>query len=86
MATSVNPYAGPSLNPNPSGKELFRALCNYLSTQDLMTVTYSKSGFILIFADVYITDLCVKDNSRGDYGSIPKCGPCFMQRLFEPIN
>ncbi|KAH9482104.1 Chitin synthase 6 [Psilocybe cubensis] len=39
MATSVNPFAGPSLNPNPSDDELFSALRNYLSTQDLMSVT-----------------------------------------------
>ena len=39
MATSVNPFAGPSMNPNPSDEELFNALPNYLSTQDLMTVT-----------------------------------------------
>jgi chitin synthase len=39
MATSVNPFAGPSMNPNPSDAELFNALCNYLSKQDLMTVT-----------------------------------------------
>ena len=39
MATSVNPFAGPSMNPNPSDEELFNALRNYLSTQDLMTVT-----------------------------------------------
>ena len=39
MATSVNPFAGPSMNPNPSNEELFNALRNYLSTQDLMTVT-----------------------------------------------
>jgi len=39
MATSVNPFAGPSLNPNPTNDDLFNALRNYLSTQDLMTVT-----------------------------------------------
>ena len=39
LATSVNPFAGPSMNPNPSDDELFNALRNYLSTQDLMTVT-----------------------------------------------
>ena len=39
FATSVNPFAGPSQNPNPSDEELFQALRNYLSTQDLMTVT-----------------------------------------------
>ncbi|PPQ77158.1 hypothetical protein CVT25_010786 [Psilocybe cyanescens] len=39
MATSVNPFAGPSMNPNPSDDELFNALRNYLSTQDLMSVT-----------------------------------------------
>lgn len=39
MATSVNPFAGPSMNPDPSDDDLFNALRNYLSTQDLMTVT-----------------------------------------------
>ncbi|KAI9508915.1 glycosyltransferase family 2 protein [Russula earlei] len=39
LATTVNPFAGPSQNPNPSDEELFQALRNYLSTQDLMTVT-----------------------------------------------
>lgn len=39
LATSVNAFAGPSMNPNPSDEELFNALRNYLSTQDLMTVT-----------------------------------------------
>jgi len=39
MATSVNPFAGPSLNPSPSDEELFGALRMYLSTQDLMSVT-----------------------------------------------
>ena len=39
MATSVNPFAGPSMNPNPSDEEVFGALRNYLSTQDLMSVT-----------------------------------------------
>jgi chitin synthase len=38
-ATTVGPLAGPSLNPNPSDDEVFNALRNYLSTQDLMTVT-----------------------------------------------
>jgi chitin synthase len=38
-ATSVNPFAGPSMNPEPSDEELFQGLRNYLSTQDLMTVT-----------------------------------------------
>ena len=47
MATSVNPFAGPSMNPNPSDEELFSALRNYLSTQDLMTVT--KKWVILSF-------------------------------------
>ena len=38
-ATTVNPFAGPSQNPEPTDEELFQALRNYLSTQDLMTVT-----------------------------------------------
>lgn len=37
MATTV--LAGPSLNPNPSDHELYNALRNFSSTQDLMTVT-----------------------------------------------
>ncbi|PPQ66863.1 hypothetical protein CVT24_008571 [Panaeolus cyanescens] len=39
LATTVNPFSGPSLNPNPTDEDLFNALRNYLSTQDLMTVT-----------------------------------------------
>jgi chitin synthase len=39
MATSVNAFAGPSQNVNPTDDELFNALRIYLSTQDLMTVT-----------------------------------------------
>ena len=38
MATSVNMF-GPSNSTNPTDEELFNALRNYLSTQDLMTVT-----------------------------------------------
>ncbi|OJA16306.1 hypothetical protein AZE42_03378 [Rhizopogon vesiculosus] len=37
MATTA--FAGPSMNPNPSDEELYNALRNFLSTQDLMTVT-----------------------------------------------
>jgi chitin synthase len=39
MATTANMFSGPSQNPNPSDDDLFSALRNYLSTQDLMTVT-----------------------------------------------
>ncbi|THG97676.1 hypothetical protein EW026_g4373 [Hermanssonia centrifuga] len=39
MATSVNPFSGPNMNSNPSDDDLINALRNYLSTQDLMTVT-----------------------------------------------
>lgn len=39
MATTVNPFAGPSTSTNPSDEELTTALRNYLSTQDLMTVS-----------------------------------------------
>ncbi|KAI0940344.1 hypothetical protein AcV5_001478 [Taiwanofungus camphoratus] len=39
LATSVNPFAGPSMNPDPSDDDLVNALRNFLSTQDLMTVT-----------------------------------------------
>ncbi|CCM00474.1 uncharacterized protein FIBRA_02507 [Fibroporia radiculosa] len=39
LATSVNPFAGPSMNPDPSNEDLVNALRNYLSTQDLMAVT-----------------------------------------------
>lgn len=50
LATSVNPFAGPSMNPNPSDDELINALRNYLSTQDLMSVT-KKS--VLLLAGLY---------------------------------
>lgn len=39
LATTINPFAGPNMNPNPTDEELFNALRSYLSTQDLMTVT-----------------------------------------------
>ncbi|GLB34323.1 putative TRAFAC class myosin-kinesin ATPase superfamily, myosin family protein [Lyophyllum shimeji] len=39
LATTANPFAGPSSSTNPTDDELFSALRNYLSTQDLMTVT-----------------------------------------------
>ncbi|KAF7317673.1 Glycosyltransferase family 2 protein [Mycena kentingensis (nom. inval.)] len=39
LATTANMFSGPSQNPNPTDDELFTALRNYLSTQDLMTVT-----------------------------------------------
>ena len=39
MATTANLFAGPSQNPNPTDEDLINALRNYLSTQDLMTVT-----------------------------------------------
>lgn len=39
MATTANMFAGPSMNPNPTDDDLVNALRNYLSTQDLMTVT-----------------------------------------------
>ena len=53
MATSVNPFAGPSLNPNPTDEDLFNALRNYLSTQDLMTVT-KKFVFSLSSCDLLL--------------------------------
>jgi chitin synthase len=39
VATSANPFMGPSMNPNPTDDDIVNALRNYLSTQDLMTVT-----------------------------------------------
>ncbi|PFH50393.1 glycosyltransferase family 2 protein [Amanita thiersii Skay4041] len=39
LATSVNPFAGPSNSTDPTDEELYNALRNYLSTQDLMSVT-----------------------------------------------
>jgi chitin synthase len=39
MATTMNPFMGPSQNADPSNDELYNALKHYLSTQDLMTVT-----------------------------------------------
>ena len=53
MATSVNPFAGPSINPNPTHKDLFNALRNYLSTQGLMTVT-KKLVLLLHFCNLLL--------------------------------
>jgi len=39
LATTANLFSGPSTSTNPTDDELFTALRNYLSTQDLMTVT-----------------------------------------------
>jgi chitin synthase len=39
LATTANPFLGPSNSTNPTDEELTNALRNYLSTQDLMTVT-----------------------------------------------
>jgi chitin synthase len=47
MATSVNAFAGPSQNANPTDDELFNALRIYLSTQDLMTVTKKWVPFVV---------------------------------------
>ncbi|KAG8219096.1 glycosyltransferase family 2 protein [Butyriboletus roseoflavus] len=62
MATSVNPFAGPSLNPNPTDEDVFNALRNYLSTQDLMTVT-KKTAREAIMAKFPKADL----TSRKDF-------------------
>ncbi|TEB20895.1 hypothetical protein FA13DRAFT_1800569 [Coprinellus micaceus] len=59
MATSVNPFAGPSMNANPTDEELFNALRNYLSTQDLMSVT-KKTAREAIAAKFPKADLTVK--------------------------
>jgi chitin synthase len=39
LATTANPFLGPSNSTNPTDEELTNALRNYLSSQDLMTVT-----------------------------------------------
>jgi chitin synthase len=52
MATTV--FAGPSMNPNPSDDELYNALRNFLSTQDLMTVT-KKYVFSLLDCILVLT-------------------------------
>ncbi|KAF8121024.1 chitin synthase-domain-containing protein [Boletus edulis] len=51
-ATSVNAFAGPSLNSNPSDEEVFNALRTYLSTQGLMTVTKKTAREAMIKADL----------------------------------
>ena len=53
FATSVNPFATPNMTENPTDEELFQALRNYLSTQDLMTVT-KKCDFLLLCAELYV--------------------------------
>lgn len=49
LATTVNPFAGPSMNPDPTDDDLVNALRNYLSTQDLMSVTKKYVGTFLPF-------------------------------------
>ncbi|KAK0190305.1 glycosyltransferase family 2 protein [Armillaria mellea] len=62
LATTVNPFAGPSNNPNPSDEELIGALRNYLSTQDLMTVS-KKTAREAMAARFPVADLA----SRKDF-------------------
>ncbi|KAF8076925.1 glycosyltransferase family 2 protein [Lyophyllum atratum] len=62
LATTANPFAGPSTSTNPSDDELFSALRNYLSTQDLMTVT-KKTAREAIMARFPKADL----SSRKDF-------------------
>ncbi|KAF5358650.1 hypothetical protein D9758_007745 [Tetrapyrgos nigripes] len=62
MATTVNPFAGPSMNSDPSDDELFSALRTYLSTQDLMTVT-KKTAREAVMAKFPKADL----SSRKDF-------------------
>ncbi|KAG0695993.1 glycosyltransferase family 2 protein [Suillus ampliporus] len=62
MATSVNAFAGPSFNPNPTDDDIFNTLRNYLSTQDLMTVT-KKTAREAIMAKFPKADL----TSRKDF-------------------
>ncbi|KAF9802850.1 hypothetical protein IEO21_09809 [Rhodonia placenta] len=61
LATSVNPFAGPSMNPDPSDDDLINALRNYLSTQDLMTVTKNhrlfRGFFVYIVSSSVVTGL-----------------------------
>ena len=56
MATSVNPFAGPSMNPDPTDDDLFNALRNYLSTQDLMTVTKKWVSRLLLIRSRFNID------------------------------
>ncbi|KAF8634627.1 hypothetical protein AX15_000804 [Amanita polypyramis BW_CC] len=62
FATSVNPFAGPSMSIDPTDEELYNALRNYLSTQDLMTVT-KKTAREAIIARFPRADL----SSRKDF-------------------
>ncbi|KAI5116392.1 hypothetical protein M0805_005329 [Coniferiporia weirii] len=62
LATTMNPFAGPNLNENPSDSELFNALRAYLSTQDLMTIT-KKTAREAIMAKFPKADL----TSRKDF-------------------
>ncbi|PBK94008.1 chitin synthase [Armillaria gallica] len=62
LATTVNPFAGPNNNPNPSDEELIAALRNYLSTQDLMTVS-KKTAREAMAARFPVADLA----SRKDF-------------------
>jgi chitin synthase len=95
MGTSANPFSGPSMNPNPTDEDLFNALRNYLSTQDLMSVT-KKFVFFFKFLRAFLGVeftllmffffLLFQNRPRGDYISVPQSGPGFAQRLFESVH
>ena len=56
MATTANVFAGPSLNPNPSDDDLVSALRNYLSTQDLMTVT---KKWVYLICHIFVPNVLI---------------------------
>lgn len=64
LATTVNPFAGPSTSTNPSDDELFNALRNYLSTQDLMTVTKKYVFLFYCSFDQLTYMICVERLER----------------------
>ena len=70
MATSVNAFAGPSLNPNPTDDEVFNALRTYLSTQDLMTVT--KKWVLFLCGDVGAHASFIGPHGKRSWPSSPK--------------
>jgi chitin synthase len=54
MVTYMNPFAGPSFNPNPTDDDLLNSLQNYLNMQDLMMVMkkYAMHLFHLLILTV----------------------------------
>jgi len=62
------------MNPDPTDDDLFNALRNYLSTQDLMTVTKKSVSMLRYLAFILLIDMVYsfQDRKRGNTSSVPQ--------------